>query len=375
MKKFLVPLFLVLFFSCSNDGFESDKAASAQKDVGCWIIQVRGENQCKIYVKISENLCIPKAQEDDWEICPDEFSSSSSEDEAESSSSSSSSSSRARSSSSSLVSSSSSVVSSSSAGSSSSSLASSSSSAVVISSSSSLASSSSSVVVSSSSAGSSSSSLVSSSSSVVVVSSSSVGVSSSSLGPAKLSKCPSFPNPYYVAKTNPEDLTTWISLEGDPTGCSVSYTLTSGSSYASLSSSGGNTFINFTGSASSTQRQLTVKASLLCEDDPDLDMSRSCPITVVIADKFKEIKTCDDPRTQIGPGKTTVEISVCTKSNFGCDCKDGDWNNSTNMFTINGVRGQGNGCWATAPIPPELASKPVKRVLIDYTKEIGCVIH
>jgi len=178
-----------------------------------------------------------------------------------------------------------------------------------------------------------------------------------------------------VARGNPEDLTNLISLEGDPTGCSITYSVIG--SGANISS--GSSFINFTASASSTERSFTIRATLQCEDDPDLDMSRTCqPVKVVIADKFAEIKTCDDPRVQIGPGRTAVEISECPKSNVGCDCKDGNWNNSTNMFTLNGVKGVSEGegnCWATAPIPADLVSKPVKRVLIEYNKEIGCVVH
>jgi len=54
MKKFLVPLFLLLFLSCSNEGFESKVAAPPQKDLVYCTIMVEGELKC---VQISESLC------------------------------------------------------------------------------------------------------------------------------------------------------------------------------------------------------------------------------------------------------------------------------------------------------------------------------
>jgi len=106
--------------------------------------------------------------------------------------------------------------------------------------------------------------------------------------------------------------------------------------------------------------------------------SKKCNEEVFVADKFAEIKICHDPRVQVGPGLTVVEIT-CTNDgepakNFGCDCSGGDWS-SSNIFTINGVKAQSGGCWAYAPIPADIASNSKKRVLIEYNKEIGCVAY
>jgi len=375
MKKFLVPLFFALLLSCSSKGFESDIAASAQKEVDCF--DAAGE-----YEKINQNLCeeiggsttrppsveVSSSSYEELSSSSDEEFSSSSEEETGSSSS------RARSSSSSRPNSSSSSI------------------AVSGSSSSNSISSSSSIEASSSSdeeIGSSSSVETSSSSVVISISSSSSG----DLGPAKLSGCSTTSFPYYVARgaTNQEDLTNLISLEGNPYGCSVTYTLTSGSSYANISS--GSSFITFTASASSTARSLTIQASLACEEGIPVitPLTRPCPITVVIAERFKKIETCpepNNPRTQIGTGTTTVEIT-CLKNdgnpaeNFGCDCPGKDtptetsWN-ATNVFKINGVNAQQwGGCWADAPIPAADAAKAIKRVLIESNtnREVGCVAH
>jgi hypothetical protein len=105
---------------------------------------------------------------------------------------------------------------------------------------------------------------------------------------------------------------------------------------------------------------------------------KKCEEQVFVADKFAEIKECHNPRVPVGPGITVVEIT-CLDGNtpakiFGCDCSNGDWS-ATNMFTLNGVKAQGGGCWATASIPDDIASKESKRVLIEYNKEIGCVAY
>jgi len=55
MKKFFVLLcFLLLFLSCTNDGFESDIAASAQKRDYCRIV-IGADTTC--YTKLSTELC------------------------------------------------------------------------------------------------------------------------------------------------------------------------------------------------------------------------------------------------------------------------------------------------------------------------------
>ncbi|MDR2595635.1 MAG: hypothetical protein LBC87_12775 [Fibromonadaceae bacterium] len=106
--------------------------------------------------------------------------------------------------------------------------------------------------------------------------------------------------------------------------------------------------------------------------------NKKCSEEVFVADKFAEIKECHNPRVQIGPGITVVEITCkdgdTPAKTFGCDCSGGDWS-SSNIFTINGVKAEGGGCWATAPIPADIASKESKRVLIEYSKEIGCVAY
>ena len=112
--------------------------------------------------------------------------------------------------------------------------------------------------------------------------------------------------------------------------------------------------------------------------------NKKCSEEVFVADKFAEIKTCHNPRVQIGPGITVVEITCkdgdTPAKTFGCDCsgKDtpnqADWTNNS-IFTINGVKAQGGGCWATAPIPADIANKESKRVLIEYNKELGCVAY
>jgi len=104
--------------------------------------------------------------------------------------------------------------------------------------------------------------------------------------------------------------------------------------------------------------------------------NKKCNEEVFVADKFAEIKICDNPRVQIGPGITVVEIT-CKKDgepakNIGCDSPSGDWS-ANNIFTINGVKAQYGGTWAYAPIPADIAGKESKRVLIEYNKEIGCV--
>jgi len=345
MKKSFLLLFLFLLLGCSNEGFESTKAVTAQREIWCYI----GDGVCK---KISENLCKeigePLGSADD-ERCNN---SSSSGEEISSSSDNyiGSSSSKAGSSSSNAVSSSSSKVGSSS---------------------------SEEEDDSSSSTDNDSSSSIGNKSS----SSSSIGaVSSSSLVPPSLvldtNVCSSFPS--YVAKTKKEYIKNLVSLEGNTVGCgNITYTL--GSSSSSLGDS-----ISFAAYSAGSTQNLTITARVTCLGQVPPVLTESCPISVVVADKFATIETCHNPRVQIGPGTTTVEITcvngeppTTTPANtFGCDCPGPgeDWSES-NIFTINGNKASGSGCWAIAPIPQADASKEIKRVLINSNKEIGCVAY
>lgn len=307
MKKFFVPLFFFLLLSCSSEDFKSDIAASAQKDVDCYVIV---EGQCR-YQQISKNLCdeigVLKEQ------CP-EVSSSSSEDEFGSSSSRTNRSSSSRASSSSFGSSSagnsssSSVVSgsSSSAGISSSSVAVISSSSVEVSSSSSVAISSSSSVEVSSSSGVE----VGSSSSVVVVSSSSVGSSSSiSLGAPDIdvtALCASFP--YYVARTKKENVSNLFSLSGNIAGCgSISY---SPASIANDSIS----FASYSVS-SNAEKDLTITASIKCGNKT---YSAECLIKVVVAaDSLMEAR-CNHEGIFVPPLSPFKITKTTTIINYAC---------------------------------------------------------
>jgi hypothetical protein len=360
MKKSLVPLFFFLLIGCSNDGFESEKVVSSQKDVWCKI-----DDKC---LQISKNLC------DEMEgitpcgsTVPGNDVSSSSANVASSSSS------RAASSSSvNAVSSSSSVV----ASSSSSIVASSSSSSVV-------ASSSSNVVVSSSSEDDVSSSSIGDSSSSIVVS------SSSNLPAPSLGECSPFP--YYVATTQKESIDGLVPIIDNYDRCQITYTLSSSSggipgigSSITITSTNGNDSLRFA-SASSTARNIIITATATCTGFPI--QTKTCSISVIVASKFADkIETCDNPRVSVGPGPTVVEIN-CIKDgkpakNFGCDNRPTDNVDPANfgpddVFTLNGIKPTINGQsgWATIAIPDDLANKESKRVLIDYDRGIRCVAH
>ena len=264
MKKFLVPLLLPLLLSCSNEGFESKFAASAQKDSVCGGIKPDDPSYCPV---ISESLCKEIGGTPGKCSSPNIDVSSSSDD----------------------VSSSSSVgvvVSSSSAG-------------VVVSSSSIGGDVSSSSVgggVSSSSIGGGD---VSSSSVGTVSSSSSLVVSSSSSAPPSLGACSVFP--YYVVASRPEPLKNLVPSNG----CgNITYSLQSGSSYASISSSSGGYYIRFNSASSGTERNLTIRGtSAQCG-------SKDCPIKVVFADDYRDVRCNHDNSGSVNLNNMTKATAI-----------------------------------------------------------------
>jgi len=274
MKKFLVPLFLILLLSCSNEGFKSDIAASAQKNATCFF----PDGRC---LEISESLCtdiggtLGKCTQSSSSSNVDDVSSSSGVDDVSSSSvasgvSSSSRGGRSSSSGGDAVSSSSADA-----------TTSSSSGDITVSSSSSVAggvsssaeggdASSSSVVVS-----------VSSSSGGTVSSSSSLVVSSSSSAPPSLGACSAFP--YYVTKTKKEYIKNLVPSNG----CgNVTYSLTGSGSGNNGISITGDTISFANASASSSKRNLTIRATASSQC-----VNKDCPIEVVITDAaYKDAK-------------------------------------------------------------------------------------
>jgi hypothetical protein len=189
-----------------------------------------------------------------------------------------------------------------------------------------------------------------------------------------------------VSRAKEESINDLVPVINDYNRCNVTYTLSSssggppgGGSNPTISASS----ISFAAvSASSTPRNITINARAQCEGIAT-PLTKSCTISVVVAEKFAKIEKCHDPRVSVGPGTTVVEITCVNgeppatttpASTFGCDCSGGDWSND-NIFTLNGNRAAPSGCWAIAPIPPADASKEIKRVLINYTREIGCVAY
>jgi len=311
MKKFFVPLFLLLILGCSNEEIKpSDKAASEQKKRNFCYIEKDDE-----YIKnISESLCNEIGGEG-LDFKKTEDVSSSSDEELSSSSrgniSRSSSSGGGAGNSSSVVAGSSS---SGDAGSSSSGGAGSSSSGGAGSSSSGGAGSSSSVI-----AGSSSSVVAGSSSSVVAGSSSSSSISSSSSAPPSLGACSAFPY-YYVAKTKREYIKDLVPSNG----CgNITYTVPSGngSSYASII---GDSISFENATASATERTITIRATASvsqCNTPP-----KECPITVIIADGYKDAR-CNHRDifnvnlNDIKTATTVIEYACCeSKNNYFLTC-------------------------------------------------------
>jgi len=302
MKKFFIPLFLVLLFSCSNEDFKPDgRAASEQKHNRCYV-----EHNHKYYDSISESLCAEMGGEPGRycpiDVCkPDEEISSSSRNTVSSSS-------RNTVSSSSRGSSSSVGTGSSSSGdddSSSSGDDNSSSSVGTTGSSSSVGTVSSSSVGtggSSSSVGTGgSSSSIGSSSSSVTVSSSSVGISSSSSAPPSLT-CSAFP--YYVVKAKKESIKNLVSNNG----CgNVTYSLTgSGTNGISIT---GDTISFANATASSQKRTITIRASA-----PQC-VAKECPIDVVILDAAYKDARCN--HEDIFPVNLTI-TSATTVIDYAC---------------------------------------------------------
>ncbi len=287
MKKFFVPLFFALLFSCSTEDFKSEIAASAQKDVDCWVII---ENECK-FRQISKSLCdeigIPKSE------CPAEVSSSSEEEISSSSRNAASSSSR-------------------NAGSSSSRAGSSSSGGSVVSSSSD------DEEVSSSSGG----GAVSSSSVVNLSSSSGGGVSSSSVVvvSSSSSEPPAEPTwsecniPQYVGRNEPIANLKFISIVNN-NGCVITYKLGSSNSNA--------TNLNYGSSAVGTNQTLNITASATCTGGITLSPNpKSCSKTVTVADYVKIIEMRES--AILKSGRTVVDIleAPAAATMFGCQARD-----------------------------------------------------
>jgi len=309
MKKSLVPLFFVLLLSCSSDDFDSEKAASAQKDVPC-TIKVEDKDTC---VRISKKLCLEIGGTTPCPIVNNPSGDSSSSDDDVSSSSED-------------VVSSSSVddVSSSSSRNSS---RSSSSNAVVSSSSADVVSSSSEDVISSSSSvdavSSSSADAVSSSSSAVNQSSSSAGASSSSSSeslPPAWSECNIPPT---VGRNEPIANLKFISIVNNNGRCSgtITYRLNSASSNA--------TNLNYSSSAIGTTSTLNITASVTCSSGITLS-PKTCSKQVTVADyvKFSEVST----DVFLKSGKTIVDIGGVPANMFGCQARDNSTNPSPNPF-------------------------------------------
>jgi len=292
MKKFLVPLFLLLLLSCSNEGFESKLAASSQKDSFCGGIRPDDPTYCP---KISESLCkeiggtLGKCTPVSSSSDVDDVSSSSDADD---------------------VSSSSDVV------------------GVSSSSDVSGVGSSSSVVggdVSSSSdiAGVSSSSDVAdvSSSSDVGGSSSSVDVgdvSSSSIdSPSSSSVSQPAPTwtecniPQYVGRNEPIASLKFISIENNNGRCTMTYKLGSSSSNA--------TTLNYSSSAIGTTQNLTITTSATCNGGITLQ-PQPCNKMVTVADY---LKTETGVNFILKPGKTIIEVvGLSGTMVFGCQARD-----------------------------------------------------
>jgi len=278
MKKLFVLLFffLTLLFSCTKNGFESPEP----QEVWCNIEKL---GKCEF---ISESLCKDTGESyKNRSECESNVSSSSYEDVSSSSSRG--------------------VV-----GSSSSRQVSSSSSRGVVGSSSSRAGSSSSddeeISSSSEDDDSSSSTGNTSSSSSSVRSSSSVGISSSSslAVPSLDTLCSLFP--YYVAKTKKESVKNLFSSEG----CTnVTYSVSSTGNIASIT---GDSISFANTSASSTERNLTIRANAQCGGTAQ---SKECThIPVVIADSYRDAK-CN--HQDIFPVNLTI-TNITTVIDYAC---------------------------------------------------------
>jgi len=279
MKKSFALLFLLLFLSCSNDGFESQIAASSQKGVWCYI----KEGSCK---KISENLCLDigvVVDNGNYEGCngsnidvsssSDENVSSSSDNNVGSSSSKASSSSRASSSSANAVSSSSSV------------------------------------------GGSSSSDDDSSSSSVVVSSSSIVSVSSSSTDSQSSSSSVPLPDPdwsvctipSHVGKNEPIANLKFVSIENNNGRCGAI-------TYKQNGTGSNITNLNYNTIGVGT---FNITAYTTCGGTT---IQKNCTGPVTVTNYIKFIESNAD--TVLTSGKTIVEVGGVSADMFGCQARD-----------------------------------------------------
>jgi len=185
-----------------------------------------------------------------------------------------------------------------------------------------------------------------------------------------------------VAKTKKEYLGDLVSVVNDYDRCeNVVYTLANSGNPNTMPLISGDS-INFANYPSSSgTRTLNITASVTCTGFTVAP--RTCPVPIeVVADKFAKIETCDNPRVKVGPVTTVVEIS-CIKNeepakNFGCDNQEGSVFKQNDVFTLNGENAgpktqEWQSGWADIAIPSAIASKEIKRVLINYKKEIGCV--
>ena len=320
MKKFFVPLFLILIFSCSNEGIKPDeRAAKTQNDVHCYV-----EHSGDYYEKISETLCEQIGGREGYK--PVDVSSSSDEESSSSSRGNRSSSSRTG------GSSSDGEINSSSDG--------------EISSSSRIGGSSSGGVVSSSSgvAGSSSSVGAGSSSSVGAGSSSSIGASSSSSSEAVSSSssealpAPAWSEcniPQYVGRNEPIANLKFISIEHNNGRCgTITYRLNSTGQGQPV------TTLSYNNNQIGTNQTLNITASTTCSGGITLGQ-KSCSKSITVADYLKFIEAGAD--TVLKAGRTIVEVGgvPVSKNEFGCQARDNSGSpnpfEGKTSFILNGV--------------------------------------
>jgi len=111
------------------------------------------------------------------------------------------------------------------------------------------------------------------------------------------------------------------------------------------------------------------------------DIDKKCSAVTVV--NYAKIEKCHDPRVQVGPGTTIVEVDCYNDDNpnniaenFGCDCNGGDWS-SDDSFSLNGAKPTNiGGCWATIKLPASTSTDAKRRqFLVNYKKEIGCVAY
>jgi hypothetical protein len=107
---------------------------------------------------------------------------------------------------------------------------------------------------------------------------------------------------------------------------------------------------------------------------------KKCSTVTVV--NYAKIEICHNPRVQVGPGLTIVEINCYNDNNpaniatnFGCDCNGEDWD-TNNYFTLNGVKAtEGGGCWTSISLPSASTDANRRQFLVNYKKEIGCVAY